>query len=174
MANTYVAIATVTVGSGGANSIDFNSIPGTYTDLIILTSIRDTSAGSSPAQGAIRFNGDSGNNYYRRYIRGNGSTADGGASAAISAYVWRVIQPGGATANTFGSTFIYIPNYASSNLKSISMDNITENNATEAHQELSAGLWNSTAAITSISILGASGQIIGQHSTATLYGIKKN
>ena len=35
MANTYVAIATVTVGSGGAASIDFTSIPATYTDLVV-------------------------------------------------------------------------------------------------------------------------------------------
>jgi hypothetical protein len=34
MANTYEAIATVTVGSGGAANIEFTSIPGTYTDLI--------------------------------------------------------------------------------------------------------------------------------------------
>jgi hypothetical protein len=40
MANTYEAIATVTVGSGGATDIEFTSIPGTYTDLLIKSSLR--------------------------------------------------------------------------------------------------------------------------------------
>jgi hypothetical protein len=35
MANTYEAIATVEVGSGGASTIDFTSIPSTYTDLVL-------------------------------------------------------------------------------------------------------------------------------------------
>jgi hypothetical protein len=39
MANTYEAIATVEVGSGGAADIEFTSIPGTYTDLAIKRSL---------------------------------------------------------------------------------------------------------------------------------------
>ena len=45
MASTYIPIATVTVGSGGATNIEFTSIPNTYTNLIILTSLRGTSNG---------------------------------------------------------------------------------------------------------------------------------
>ena len=44
MANTYTLISSVTVGSGGASSIDFTSIPATYTDLCLVWSGR--SAGS--------------------------------------------------------------------------------------------------------------------------------
>jgi hypothetical protein len=53
-----------------------------------------------------------------------------------------------ATANTFGNTEFYIPNYTSSNYKSFSVDGVTENNATAAFA-LYAGLWSNTAAITS-------------------------
>jgi hypothetical protein len=42
MANTYEAIATVEVGSGGAADIEFTSIPGTYTDLVLKLSARGT------------------------------------------------------------------------------------------------------------------------------------
>jgi hypothetical protein len=35
MANTYEAIATVEVGSGGTANIEFTSIPATFTDLIV-------------------------------------------------------------------------------------------------------------------------------------------
>ena len=41
MALTYTALASVTVGSGGAANIEFTSIPGTYTDLVMLVSLRD-------------------------------------------------------------------------------------------------------------------------------------
>ena len=40
--NTLVKIQTVTVGSGGASSIDFTSIPQTYTDLCLVYSARLT------------------------------------------------------------------------------------------------------------------------------------
>ena len=47
MANTFEQITTVTVGSGGASSIDFTSIPQTYTDLVIKTSARNTSTSTT-------------------------------------------------------------------------------------------------------------------------------
>jgi hypothetical protein len=40
MATTFIKIASVTVGSGGAASMDFTSIPSTYTDLVIKVSTR--------------------------------------------------------------------------------------------------------------------------------------
>jgi hypothetical protein len=47
MATTYEAIATVEVGSGGAATIAFTSIPGTYTDLKLVASTRDTNGTST-------------------------------------------------------------------------------------------------------------------------------
>jgi hypothetical protein len=47
---------------------------------------------------------------------------------------------------------MYIPNYAGSSNKSVSIDAVTENNATAAEANLVAGLWSSTAAITSITL----------------------
>jgi hypothetical protein len=41
MATTYEAIETVEVGSGGAADIEFTSIPGTYTDLVVKVSARN-------------------------------------------------------------------------------------------------------------------------------------
>ena len=45
MANTFQLISSTTVGAGGASSIDFTSIPSTYTDLVIKWSGRLTSTG---------------------------------------------------------------------------------------------------------------------------------
>ena len=53
---TYKPIATVTVGAGGAASIDFTSIPGTYTDLLVLISARSTRSTDYRDELFIRFN----------------------------------------------------------------------------------------------------------------------
>jgi hypothetical protein len=175
MANTYIAIATVTVGSGGASSIDFTSIPATYTDLCLLYSIR--SAGSYDNV-SIRFNSNT-SSYSTRRLLGNGSsvssdTASGVSGNPGSAALCGAIPGTSQTANTFGNQLVYIPNYASSNYKSVSCDSVDENNATGANTELTASLWSNTSAITSIRLLGYHGNNFAQYSTATLYGIKNS
>ena len=163
MALTYTAIATVTVGSGGAANIQFTSIAASWTDLLIKIS------GRSDANNVgidIALNGVTTNQSYRR-LRGDGSAASSTTLTAL-----RVINGySTATANTFGNTEVYIPNYAGSTNKSLSADGVNENNATEAYADLGAGLWSNTAAITSITLTPNLGNF-AQYSTATLYGIK--
>jgi hypothetical protein len=169
MANTYVAIATVTVGSGGASSIDFTSIPGTYTDLCVLISTRCSSTDSD-----IRITlNTSGGTYTLRKLLGDGTSA---GSYTGSNELLRN-NPSGSTASIFTNSMLYIPNYTSSNAKSLSGDSVAENNATgNAVVQISAGNWTGTATITSIKIDSASGptQTLVQYSSATLYGIKNS
>lgn len=168
MPTTYEAIATVTVGSGGAASIDFTSIPQTYTDLLVKLSTRTTAAGAADV--SLRFNSAT-TNYSYRDLEGNGSTV---ASYNGTSFLWAgEANRGDATASTFANIDIYVPNYTSSNNKSISVDSVTENNGTLAYADLIAGLWSSSAAITSITLLLSSGNH-AQYSTATLYGIKNS
>jgi len=82
------------------------------------------------------------------------------------------IPASGTTASTFGNAEIYLPNYAGNTNKSASIDMVSEQNATSTYMGLVAPLWSNTAAITSITLTGASGNL-AQYSTATLYGIKK-
>lgn len=164
MANTYTPIATVTVGSGGAASIDFTNIPQTYTDLHLLVSIREET--SATAVAFIRFNNTT-TNRSERYLQGNGSSAVSGTTTVLQ---FIACQPSD-TANTFGNASIYIPNYTSSNYKSVSSDSVSENNSTTAFSRLVAGLWSSTSAINQITITTDTGDV-AQHSSATLYGIK--
>jgi hypothetical protein len=169
MANKFEAIATVTVGSGGAANIEFTSIPQTYTDLLVKASVRDARTGDIFSNLLIRFNGSSSNLSSRRLF-GNGT----GASAATSSSIVTVLNGPLSTSNTFSSGEFYIPNYTSANNKSVSTDIVTENNATESYQELNAGLWSDSSAITSITLLSNYSVNLVQYSTATLYGIKKN
>jgi hypothetical protein len=160
MASTYRKIASVTVGAGGASSIDFTGIPGTYTDLVIKVSGRDTTD-NLPV--TVSFNSsaiDSG-----RTIKGNGSGAFSGSETIF----W--ITPSSATANTFGNAELYITNYAGSTAKSMSIDAVTENNGSTAYSFLSADLENGTSAITSVTLTATT--LFAQYSTATLYGVLK-
>jgi len=170
MANTYEAIATVTVGSGGAANIEFTSIPQTYTDLLVKASVRDARTGDIFSNLLIRFNGSSSNLSARRLF-GNGTSA---ASSAPSSSIVTVLNGPLSTSNTFSSGEFYIPNYTSANNKSVSTDIVTENNATESYQELNAGLWSDSSAITSITLLSNYSVNLVQYSTATLYGIKNS
>jgi hypothetical protein len=167
MANNYEAIATVTVGSGGAADIEFTSIPGTYTDLAIKLSVRTGFAGVADDM-LLTLNG-SASGFSNRYIYGNGSSV-----FSATAYGNLVGNPVGstATANTFSNIEIYFPNYASSNEKSYSVDSVSENNATAANAFIIAGKNTTVSAITSLSVAGSSNFV--EYSTATLYGIKNS
>jgi hypothetical protein len=167
MAN-YIPITTVTVGSGGAASVGFTSIPQTYTDLLIKLSVRSSQSGAYADYGTINFNSSTANFSYRD-VYGNGSAV---SSTSGSTSLIMVYQGNAGTASTFGNIDFYIPNYISSNYKSFNIDSVVENNATLGYDILTAGLWSNTAPITSITLSPASGTW-QQYSTATLYGIRK-
>ena len=173
MASTYTPIATVTVGSGGSSSIDFTSIPGTYTDLCLLTSIRGNQDNGIIYY--VRFNSDGGNNYSYRYILKDSSdpTVVSSSGSAQNKLLLGIVGGATPTASTFSNDMLYIPNYTSSNNKSLSFDSTMENNSTMQWMSLAAGLWSSSSAITSISIFPNTNVWI-QHSSATLYGIKNS
>lgn len=165
-------IQTVTVGSGGSASIEFTSIPDTATDLIILLSGRGTN-GSIGSEVLIRLNGDAGTNYAYRYFRGSGSAVNTSAivSGADSAY-GGYINGDGSTANVFGNQTIYIPNYTAATNKYISVDTVSENNATAAWILQNYSRWNNTGSITSIALTLYAANF-KEFSRASLYGITK-
>lgn len=167
MATTYEAIATVTVGSGGAATIQFTSIPATFTDLLIKLSGRTTHAALADSV-YFTFNSST-SNFSSRILYG-----DGGSASQFTQARYAGSQSGStATASTFASIDLYIPNYAGSNNKSYSVDAVTENNGSTAYAYLAAGLWSDTTAISGITLTPNAGSF-AQYSSATLYGIKNS
>ena len=157
--------------NASAASVTFSNIPQTgYTDLKVVLSIRN-SASSAQSLG-IKFNGST-SGYSTRWILGNGSAASSGSDTASPMAIAYDALIGDNTANTFSSVDIYIPNYTSSNYKSVSSDSVSENNATAANASMFAGLWSNTAAINSIEFLSysGSGQAFTANSTFSLYGL---
>jgi hypothetical protein len=167
MPTTFTKIASVSVGSGGAATIAFNSIPSTYTDLCLKISSRE----SGGAGLNFTFNGvTTGYNDIELYTS-NGTSALSYARSGNAGF-WGIDNSSSTTANTFGNTELYIPNYTSSNNKSGSLDAVAENNATAAYLVMVAELSTLTSAITSILITPSTTFV--QYSTATLYGIKNS
>ena len=173
MANTYIQIgSTATAGAGGAASFDFTSIPATYTDLVVVMSLRSTALTDLGTIGInLSFNGSTSN---RNQIRIFGAGTTVGSDNATSAGIRATLPTSTSTASTFGSLSVYFPNYAGSANKSFSVDSVAENNsATSNELDMTAGLWSITSAITSLSFSPSSGNFV-QYSTASLYGISKS
>lgn len=175
MATTCKLIAKTTLGSDAAN-VEFTSIPGTYTDLLLLASARSTltTAGLVVDDWAIRFNGST-TSSSDRFLAGNGSSAysgSNGVSGGAAIYFGNVVGAN-STADVFSNSEVYIPNYAGSTNKSVSITQVSERNGTESYINAIAGLWSNTAAITSIRIYSTRSANIKSGSSFFLYGITK-
>jgi large repetitive protein len=172
MANTYKALSTVTVGAGGAVSISFTNIPQTYTDLVLVTSLRSATSGVASST-FFNINSMGGLGYGVTGLQGSGSSITTGTTTYAVA---GQINGGATTANTFSNVSYYFPNYTNNTInKTFITDSVLENNS--AASAANAIDWqtstvNTTDPITSITISdGSSGLNLVQHSTATLYGI---
>jgi hypothetical protein len=169
MPTTYTLISSVTLGSTSA-TIDFTSIPATYTDLCVLLSVRSNRSATNDSL-ALEVNGST-SNRSGRVVYGNSSVA---ASTTTSSEVnYAGLIANSATANTFSIISVYCQNYTSSNYKLFSSDGVSENNsgvADSAFATFNSWLWSDSAAITSLTFKSATGNSFVQYSTAQLYGI---
>jgi len=168
MPSNYVLLERIELNAATA-SVTFSNIPQSgYTDLKIVISARTDRSGQPVDTLIVKYNGSS-TGYSQRAIYGNGSSAASYSSATEQELSW---VPGAtATANTFSNGEIYIPNYTSANYKSASGDSVSENNATTGYQDMVAGLWSNTAAITSITLSSFTSSNILANSTFSLYGL---
>jgi len=177
MPNTMTLISSYTA-SGSVSSIDFSSIPQTYTDLMLYASLRNSSTGevSPPIQRCelIINNTTTGGLYSVKLLYGEAGVGSAGGSGADRNFYSGAAVSSGATANTFSNVSFYIPNYTSSNNKSFSIDSATENNGTYPGTSITAGLWASSAAINRLTLKPYDGSNFVQYSTMYLYGIKNS
>ena len=157
-AQTYEPIATSTVSGSTTRSVTVSSIPGTYTDLILVTN--GTAVG--PSDCTIYFNGSQATNYSWTRLYGNGSTTSSTTTANQDGITI------GTLWTTIGNTIISIQNYANTTTyKSI----LSRNNSPSNYVGAFAGLWRSTAAITSVTFYSGN-EYISAGTVVSLYGIK--
>ena len=164
--SSYYSIATQTVGSGGASSITFTSIPSTYTHL----QIRVTSLSAHNFSNTIvQFNGDTGANYTLHQLVGNGS-----AASAYGTGGQTNITVGQQGTSTYpGVEIMDILDYANTNkYKTVRDLSGTDSNGTgQTLIILRSGVWMNTSAVTSITLTNDGGSY-NQYSSFALYGIR--
>ena len=174
-ATSYESIQTVTVGSGGASSVDFTSIPSTYTHLQVRILGRGNRTSYGTESFALRLNSDSGANYATHQLVGvSGSALASGATSTTAASIGR-FPSNSITANVFGVAIVDILDYANTNkYKTIrDLGGIEDNNVSGlAELGLYSSLWMNTSAISSLTFTSGGGTLITQYSSFALYGIK--
>jgi hypothetical protein len=164
---TMQLIETKTLGTAAA-SIEFTSIPQTFTDLVVLASVRSARTGDTLDVLTLGFNGSTASRTSRD-LSGDGSTA---SSTSYTNGRIGLVNSADSTASTFSNVAIYISNYTASVNKSASIDCVMEHNATRSFQSISAFLWSNTAAITTVTLdLDLSNFVTG--SSVSLYGVLK-
>lgn len=160
---TYIPITTQTLGANAA-SVTLSSIPGTYTDLVLVISQGTVNNGSIIR---AQFNSDTGTNYSATAVTGNGTSAISNRNSSV-AYVYIGGMNSGSS-STLGNNVIItnILNYSNTTTyKTV----LSRTGSASVEATAVVGLWRSTAAITSITISGDNGNLLSG-SVFTLYGI---
>ena len=162
---TYTPIQSITTSST-FTEITFSNIPQNYQDLVLVASMKGTTGTNSGV--ALQFNGDTSSLYSFTYLQGTGSAAQ---SARTTNQTGINIGPGNAgiptASNAFGPSIINVQNYSNTTLNKAILQR--GNNSDNMVSQL-AGLWRSTAAVTSIRLYIYAGSF-DAGCTFDLYGI---
>jgi len=159
--STYTPIATAT-GTGSSDTINFSSIPATYTDLVLIAVGNETGTFDGVLVQVGNSTIDTATNYSATRIRGNGSSATSGRGTSESSMNIGLVDSASMSINIF-----QFMNYANTTTyKTI----ISRGNATANMLQAAVGLWRSTSAITTISVIAGGGNWTTS-SKFTLYGI---
>lgn len=157
--STMTPIATQTLGSAAA-TVTFSSIPGIYTDLVLVGNLANTTGAGDVY---FRFNGDSGANYSKTQLYGTGTVAGSNNQSNYTSFSGFAYL-----STTIGTAIGHIMNYSNSTTyKTV----LSRSNDSAGLVMANVGLWRNTSAITSITIGPAANNFIAG-STFTLYGIK--
>ena len=166
MTATWEKIATITKTSSG--TIDFTSIPSTFTDIMVTGQLRGTGSGSA-VNCWYRFNNDSGANYVdaRAYATSSASFGNDTTNNLTENYIG-AIHGSGATAGFFTPINMHINGYANSAIFRHSFLMGTSWGYESIYRQC---VWiNTSAAINRITFLTGASFEVG--STITLWGIK--
>jgi hypothetical protein len=171
--SSYESIATVNVGGGGSASASFTSIPATYTHLQLRWIARDSQANTGLGL-YMRINNNTGSNYSRHWLRGNGSAASTANSVSTNLINLGGIPGSSSPASIFGVGIIDILDYTNTNkYKTVrAIQGTNQNTTADDNIFLVSGvMFANTDAVTRVDVI-ADGAGFVQYSQFALYGIK--
>jgi hypothetical protein len=161
MPETYDKIATYTVTGSSASSYTFTSIPSTYTDIVLIASVKNT---TNNANCKFQLNSDTGTNYSSTWLEGVSVAQSGRESNATSAFLY---YNGGAGGNNWTTVIANFQNYSNTTTNKTVVTKFGNTHQVGSY----VNLWRNTAAISSLK-LNAITDNFQVDSTFTLYGIK--
>lgn len=170
----FESIATVTVGSGGASSIVFSSIPSSYQHLQLRGLFRASIANSDDNNVVAAINSDTTHTNYRIHVlEGDGATATSGVAQLSGFYASFGLAPGdSSTSSTFGVAVVDILDYANTN-KNTTVRTLTGDDKNgSGYIRLASSLWMNTAAVNRLDITLRNANNFVLNSQFALYGIR--
>ena len=147
------------------STVTFNSIPAIYKSLHIRLNLVCSTAGS---HFGVQFNGDTAANYAYHVLLGYNNSAYTAYGAITKSNIQ--LSALDLTVDTYPNVgIIDVIDYASTNKNKTTKSIFAENNNTGAGEiEMDSGLWLSTSAVNSLTLLVGAGTFTG---TVSLYGI---
>jgi hypothetical protein len=167
----FDSLQTVTVGSGGAASIDFTAIPDGYKHLQIRGVGRSTAGGGADVTGRLQFNSDTAANYstHRMYAYGSSVGADSAANASQISFA--SILADGNPGYFYSAVVCDILDYSSGDKYKTTRSLAGGDYNSGGMAFITSGNWRSTSAVTSITLFPSSGSW-KEFSKFALYGVK--
>lgn len=170
MASTYEPIASQTLGSD-TTDVTFSSIPGTYTDLVIVVVGRSQRTAGTSDSLVLEFNSDTASNYSKTLLYGTGSAAGSTRdSSVVGTDIGRLNTS--ASSNTDPSTIVlHLMSYS---FTSVNKTVLAASAGTKDDWGIArgVGLWRSTSAITSVKLRTWYNAGFKSGATFSLYGIR--
>lgn len=157
---TYEKIATNTLGSN-TQTVNFTSIPSTYTDLVIVVEGTATSSADFTMR-VGNSSPDSGSNYSRIFVYGYSSGVVDDIAGNINGFIFSIYS-------ARSMAIINLMNYANTNVNKTAL--IRNNNGIDITYA-SGNLWRSTVAIDTLQFT-TSTHSFSAGTVFSIYGIKK-
>ena len=159
--------------SSAVSSVEFASIPQTYTDLKLILSVRDTYADTRTNFNLTINSNSTSYSWYGMYGYGSTSGSNSGSGSGYRIYGNSIADNN--TANLFSNAEIYFTDYTSTTKrKPAYCYSVVENNGTSNFTEIDSTIFNNTGAITNIVITNSGSSNFKVNSTFYLYGIKNS
>lgn len=160
MAVTYEALKTYTFASNGS-SFSWTSIPSTYTDLVIISYVKNTTGNNYEAY--ITYNGDTTSAYSQGFTLNYNGALQAGQNLNINQ-----IRPIKSGAAQWSSSQINIMDYSATNKYKTSIGRSGDGTF---FTMLINGVWRNTDAINRIDITAEAGSSFAAGTKFDLYGI---
>lgn len=169
--DAYELISTTVLGSTTA-SVTFSSL-GDYSSSYKHLQIRSVAKTATTGDGAegmiLRFNSDSGANYARHTLSGNGSSVSSSATTSTTHANAGLVTTNSSIAAFAGNVCDVLDAYSTTKNKTVRA--LTAHPGALVFVQLLSGVWINTASITSITLLPTLGSFI-TGSRFSLYGIR--